>query len=79
LNRATYNLWCPAAKTSHRGANHGFLVLSQVFHPATQADEIGDVVDRYPELDIAMVRFTPANLTRFSNRVYLQAEQNAWP
>jgi hypothetical protein len=36
-------------------ANHGFLQTGEVYHPGYDGDKIGDVVDRYPELDIAMV------------------------
>jgi hypothetical protein len=37
-------------------ANHGFLPGDEVFHPTANDDKIGDIVDRYPELDIAMVQ-----------------------
>jgi hypothetical protein len=53
-------------------AHHGFLAGDEVFHPSPDGDKIGDIVDRYPELDIAMVQLTPANLSRFST--YFQAE-----
>jgi hypothetical protein len=55
-------------------ANHGFLAGDEVFHPAPDGDKTGDVVDRYSELDIAMVQLTPANFSRFSNQTYFQAE-----
>jgi hypothetical protein len=55
-------------------ANHGFLAGDKVFHPAADGDKIGDIVDRYPELDIAMVRLTPAHSNRFLNQSYFQAE-----
>lgn len=55
-------------------ANHGFLANNEVFHPAPDGDKIGDIVDRYPELDIAMVQLTPAHSSRFSNQMYFQAE-----
>lgn len=55
-------------------ANHRFLASDEVFHPAADGDKIGDIVDRYPELDIAMVRLTPAHSNQFSNQSYFQAE-----
>lgn len=53
--------------------NHGF-PGSQVFHPTPHGDQIGDIVARYPDLDIAIVRPTPANFTRYTNSNYFQAE-----
>ena len=55
-------------------ANHGFLRSDEVFHPGPDDDKIGDIVDRYPELDVAMVRLTPAHWGRFSNEAYFLAE-----
>jgi hypothetical protein len=55
-------------------ANHGFLASNEVFHPAANGDKIGDIVNRYPELDIAMVQLTPAHSSHFSNQTYFQAE-----
>jgi hypothetical protein len=55
-------------------ANHGFLAGDEVFHPAADGDKIGDIVDRYLELDIAMVQLTPAHYSHFSNQAYFQAE-----
>ena len=55
-------------------ANHGFLAGDEVFHPAADGDKIGDIVDRYTELDIAMVQPTPAHFSHFSNQTYFQAE-----
>ena len=54
-------------------ANHGFSVGNEVFHPACDGDKIGEIADRYPELDIAMVQLTPANSSRFSNETYFLA------
>jgi hypothetical protein len=54
--------------------NHGFLEESEVFHPEYDGDKIGDIVDRYPESDIAMVRLAAANSSRFFNSTYFQAE-----
>ena len=57
-------------------ANHGFLSSIDVYHPHCDADSvrIGQIVDRYPELDIAMVRLTPGHLPRFTNDPYFEAE-----
>ncbi|KFY21184.1 hypothetical protein V491_03097 [Pseudogymnoascus sp. VKM F-3775] len=57
-------------------ANHGFLAndSGEVFHPVADGDIIGNIVKRYPELDIAMVQLTPANSNRFTNKTYFQAE-----
>jgi hypothetical protein len=55
-------------------ANHGFLAGDEVFHPMADGDKIGDIVDRCPELDIAMVQPTPAHSSHFSNQTYFQAE-----
>ena len=55
-------------------ANYGFPEMSKVFHPAYDGDKIGDIVDRYPELDIAMVQCTAANSSRITNQTYFQAE-----
>ena len=55
-------------------ANHGFLGTSDVYHPTADGDKIGEIVDRYPELDIAMVQLKPAQSGRFSNQTYFQAE-----
>ena len=55
-------------------ANHGFTNMTEVFHPSPDGDKVGDIVDRYPELDVALVELTPANLGRFSNALYFQAE-----
>ena len=55
-------------------ANRGFPDTQEVFHPAPYGDKIGDIENRYPELDIAMVRLTPANSGRYTNRTYFQAK-----
>ncbi|CRG90762.1 hypothetical protein PISL3812_07807 [Talaromyces islandicus] len=55
-------------------ANHGFVQTCEVYHPAYDGDKIGDIVNRSPELDIAMVQLTPANSNKFSNETYFQAE-----
>lgn len=55
-------------------ANHGFTNAQEVSHPAPSGQKIGDIVDRYPELDIAMVRLTPANSDRYTKMAYFQAK-----
>ena len=55
-------------------SNHGFPNTEEVFHPTPSGEKIGHIVDRYPELDIAMVRLTPANADRYINRAYFQAD-----
>jgi hypothetical protein len=57
-------------------ANNGFLFSPEVYHPSADEDgvKIGDVVQTYPELDVAFVQLTPSNAQRFSNHVYFQAE-----
>ena len=57
-------------------ANHGFLSSTEVYHPDPAAGGvvIGQIVDRYPELDIAMVKLAPAYQTRFTNESYFQAQ-----
>lgn len=55
-------------------ANQGFQTGNEVFHPGPHGDKIGDIVNRYPELDIAIVQLTPAHSGRFTNKSYFQAE-----
>lgn len=55
-------------------ANHRFLGVSGVFHPGYNGDKIGDIINRYPKLNIAMVQLTPANSNQFSNATYFQAK-----
>ncbi|KOS42617.1 hypothetical protein ACN38_g6477 [Penicillium nordicum] len=55
-------------------ANHGFLGSQQIYHPTPYGDKIGDIVERYPELDIAMVQLTPTNFCRYTNQTYFQAQ-----
>lgn len=55
-------------------ANHGFIGETEVFHPSPNGDKIGTIVDRYPELDIAMVKLAPVSPTRFTNKTYFEAE-----
>jgi hypothetical protein len=50
--------------------NHGFLASNKVFHLVADRAKISDIVSKYPELDIAIVRLTLAHLNRFSNQFY---------
>lgn len=56
-------------------ANHGFSFSSEVYHPAEEdGNKIGEVVSRYPEIDVALVKLAPSEAHKLSNRVYFQAE-----
>ncbi|KAJ6083541.1 hypothetical protein N7467_007676 [Penicillium canescens] len=56
-------------------ANHGFLSSKEVYHPFMNGgDLIGEVVDARAELDIALVKLTPAASSNFTNSCYFQAE-----
>lgn len=55
-------------------ASHGFLHETEVFHPTENGDKVGDIVNRYSELDIAMVKLTLAYSVWFTNDTYFQAE-----
>lgn len=55
-------------------ANHGFPEDVEVFHPTSYGVKIGDIDERYEELDIAMVRLDPSQRSRYSNQAYFQAE-----
>lgn len=56
-------------------SNHGFLTSKEVHHPFVNGgDLIGEVVDTRPELDIALVKLTPASSARFTNSCYFQSE-----
>lgn len=55
-------------------ANHRFPSSGEVYHPDETGDTIGHVVQRYPELNIAMVKLTPANSNKFTNRIYFNAD-----
>ena len=55
-------------------AHHGFLGSTNVHHPNPTSQVIGQIVEMYPELDIAMVQMIPANQGRASNSQYFQAE-----
>lgn len=53
-------------------ANHGLLTEEEVFHPREYGVKIGDVEERYDELDIAMVRLVPSQSSNYSNNAYFQ-------
>ncbi|KAJ5138854.1 uncharacterized protein N7515_003702 [Penicillium bovifimosum] len=56
-------------------ANHGFLSSKDIYHPQVNGgDLIGQVVDPRPELDVALVKLTPAASFSFTNTCYFQAE-----
>ncbi|CAG7942209.1 unnamed protein product [Penicillium nalgiovense] len=55
-------------------ANHAFLFPGEVYHPYVHHENIGDVIDTRPELDIALVKMTPAVSANFRNTCYFQAE-----
>ncbi|KAF7712048.1 Uncharacterized protein PECH_005270 [Penicillium ucsense] len=55
-------------------AHHSFLHSGEVWHPKTNDDLVGTVVDTRPELDVALVHFTSAASARFTNSCYFQAE-----
>lgn len=55
-------------------ANHVFLTEKEIFHPSELGVKIGDVEERYYELDIAMVRLVPSKSSSYFNNVYFQGE-----
>ncbi|KAJ5081372.1 hypothetical protein NUU61_009636 [Penicillium alfredii] len=55
-------------------AYHGFLKSKDVYHPRTNTDQIGHVLDALPELDVGLVSLTPAASARFTNNCYFQAQ-----
>ncbi|KAJ5720921.1 uncharacterized protein N7483_008855 [Penicillium malachiteum] len=55
-------------------SHHGFLTSGEVYHPNTDGELIGTVVDTRPELDISLVTLTPASSRSFTNSCYFQAE-----
>ena len=52
-------------------SNHGFLDSRDIFHPTEHGSHVGEIIERYPHLDIALVELDPA--IRFTNSVYFQA------
>lgn len=54
------------------GANHGMVDCDDVYHPCTLGGaKIGEIVHRWPKLDVAMVSLIPA--IQFNNDEYFQA------
>lgn len=54
------------------GANHGMVDCDDVYHPSTiGGTKIGEIVYRFPEIDVAMFRLIPA--VQFANDDYFQA------
>ena len=53
-------------------SNHGFLEADQVFHPTYDGTRIGDIDERFPHLDVALVKLNPS--VRFTNSTYFQAK-----
>jgi hypothetical protein len=53
-------------------ADHGFLRDQDIFHPDVDGTKIGEVTERYPEFDIAMVKLNPSHT--FTNGSYFQGE-----
>ncbi|CAI7614785.1 unnamed protein product [Penicillium viridicatum] len=52
-----------------------FVRPEEVYHPFVNGgDLIGEIVDARPELDIALVKLTPAASSNFTNSCYFQAE-----
>lgn len=56
-------------------SNHGFIYSTEVYHPfITRGDLIGQVVDRRPYFDIALIKLTPVSSSKFTNSCYSQAQ-----
>ncbi|KXG52614.1 uncharacterized protein PGRI_095640 [Penicillium griseofulvum] len=56
-------------------AIHAFLSSKDIYHAQVNGgDLIGQVVDTRPELDVALVKLTPAASYSFTNTCYFQAE-----
>ena len=53
-------------------ANHGFLDRQDVFHPFENNAPIGEIVERWEALDIALVRLNPS--VRFDNNTYFESK-----
>jgi hypothetical protein len=53
------------------------LISKEVYHPRVDEEKVGDVVERRPELDLALVQLTPDTSTtsaKFANALCFQAE-----
>lgn len=53
-------------------ANHGFPQSNVVFHPTTSGCRIGEITERWPVQDVALVKLDPS--TRFNNLHYFEAQ-----
>jgi hypothetical protein len=49
---------------------HRFLVSKEVYHLYAGEDKIGNIINTRPELDIALVKLTPATAGKFTNACY---------
>lgn len=54
-------------------ANHGFPRSSQVFHPITGGSRIGEITERWPAQDVALVELDPS--IKFDNSYYFEAQK----
>ncbi|MCJ1462977.1 hypothetical protein MMC07_001581 [Pseudocyphellaria aurata] len=54
-------------------ANHGFRQSNAVFHPTTNDCRIGEITERWPAQDIALVQLDPS--IRFNNSHYFEAQK----
>ncbi len=53
-------------------ANHGFLESEEVFHPTTNDFKIGEISERWPAQDVALVKLDPS--ISFRNLHYFEAQ-----
>ena len=53
-------------------ANHGFLESEEVFHPTTNDFRIGEISERWPAQDVALVKLDPS--ISFRNLHYFEAQ-----
>ena len=54
-------------------SNQAFLKTNQVFHPTHNDTQIGDIVERFPHLDVALVELNPS--ITFTNSTYFEAKK----
>ncbi len=55
-------------------ANHGFLHDTEVYHPSNYGDKIGDIQERFENLDVALVQLNPLQTSLYTNETYFKAE-----
>jgi hypothetical protein len=55
-------------------ANHGFVHDTDVYHPSHYGDKIGDIQERFEDLDVALVQLNPLQTSLYTNETYFQAE-----